>query len=235
MRMRMARTATSSQQNNQAAQLAPHLGPTIKPNQPMSTSTGIRQPALPRSVRLVTVLLWLTLCAVSASWAMTLLRGPSLSAGSITPSGSNRPAIDPATTANALQSHAQLFGATGVSTANAPAQKRESLRALGIIADRKGRGAVLLSIDGQPARPYRTGDQVAGRTVRAVRGNEVEFDHNGQSEILNVPPPGSLSTTGPATGPPTASTRAPGRLGGRDAVLSNLPAAKTAGPTQANP
>jgi len=226
----------------------------------MTNSPGIRQPASPRSVRLVTAFLWLALCALCASWAMTLLLGPSLPMGSITAPGSSRPLVDAATTANALQAHAQLFGAGGAPHAGAPEQKSESLRALGIIADRKGRGAVLLSIDGQPARPYRTGDQVAGRVVAALRGNQVELDHNGQREVLTVPQAGSptaarnsaensagnttANNTANSAASALASTRTPGTLGRagsssssgtRGAVLSNQPAATPSAPAKASP
>jgi len=125
------------------------------------------------------VLLVIGICTLATYWALLLLAGPSLPA----PPRAAGVAESGAQSGADLVESARLFGS------RAPGALSENIQALGIIADRAGRGSVLISIDGQPPRHYRVGDSIDGRRVTAIRAREVELESSGSRAVvrLNVP------------------------------------------------
>jgi general secretion pathway protein C len=72
------------------------------------------------------------------------------------------------------------------------------LRLLGVVAARGDQGAALISVDGQPAKPYRVGAQVIdGARVLAVGPRHAEVGGDGGRVQLELP-------TGPSATPPLA-------------------------------
>lgn len=114
---------------------------------------------------LVNLALLLALAAVCTYWVLqlTAARKPPEPLVAIA-SGDRVARTEPVDTAAA----AALFGATG---ANAPSR----IRLTGIIAEgSKGAGVALLSLDGQPATPYRAGEPIDDDTTLVeVRGNGI--------------------------------------------------------------
>ncbi|HYL18153.1 MAG TPA: type II secretion system protein N [Burkholderiales bacterium] len=114
---------------------------------------------------LVNLALLLALAAVCTYWVLqlTAARKPPEPLVAIA-SGDRVARTEPVDTAAA----AALFGATG---ANAPSR----IRLTGIIAEAsKGAGVALLSLDGQPATPYRAGESIDDDTTLVeVRGNGI--------------------------------------------------------------
>ena len=75
---------------------------------------------------------------------------------------------------------ARLFGAA---TADAPSD----IRALGVVAERGGKGVAVLHVNGRP-RTYRAGDEVSpGVLVHEVRSDGVVLSRSGQLQELRVP------------------------------------------------
>jgi general secretion pathway protein C len=110
--------------------------------------------------RLAAFFLW-ALTAVSASYWFTQVNGVSgVSASAPTPAG-EAPAVQ-------LGDLARVFGpgkpAAGAPTAISVAGPDPSarLRLLGVVANRTHRGVALISVDGQPPRPYRVGSALDG-------------------------------------------------------------------------
>ncbi|MFZ9406746.1 MAG: type II secretion system protein N [Burkholderiaceae bacterium] len=173
----------------------------------------LRIPFLP----LISVLLFSALCAIVAYWALILLSGdPPVAPGA------------PVTTTSGLQNaerSASLFGPNAAQAPRAAAAAPVNLRVVGVLAatQPQGRapansaGVALVSIDGQPARPYAIGDTLPnGMQVKAIRKDAVEFSDQGR--VLSAPAPreadtgvlvrGTVGPTG-ASAAPTASPVSP--------------------------
>ncbi len=99
---------------------------------------------------------------------------------------------------------ARLFGS------RRPGVLSDNVRPLGVVADASGRGSVIVSVDGQPAKVYRVGDTLDGRQVAAIRADEIELESGGARQVFRLPPPRPSSTglTVLGTGPAPASAAA---------------------------
>jgi len=144
----------------------------------MKALTLARYPGWP--ARLLEVALVIALCTLAVYWALILLRGPAMPVA--TNLGDNAP-LEARPPAGDILDSAHLFGS------RRPGTLSENIQALGIIADRKGRGTAILSIDGQPPRNYRVGDRIDERTVTAIRAGEVELEADGVRRVYKVPVP----------------------------------------------
>jgi len=164
---------------------------------------------------LLNLSLFAGLCAIVAYWAMTLMSPvapiapASAEATGLTPS-------DPGRTAT-------LFGppaSAPVPTAAAPGPV--NLKITGVMAgsapprvssgSAASSGLALISIDGQPAKPFAVGDTLPnGMQVKAIRRDAVEFIDGGR--LLTAPAPASpdlsVLVRGPAAASAGASAAAP--------------------------
>ena len=160
--------------------------------------------------RLASLLLFAALCAICAAWGLQLFspRSPIAPAGAI---------AQPAAASDLLQA-GQLFGAPPAPSPSAAAAP-SNVQVVGVIAAGP-RGVALLSVDGQPAKPFRVGEKVAeGLTVSAVMPDSVALIRNGQPLTAQAPPRPSLDvlTSGPKSGidmPGSSGTLPPGLSGG---------------------
>lgn len=129
------------------------------------------------AARTVEVLLLVAIAALVVWWALRILAGPPLPVA---------PSIDTANAGNsgpppdALLDSAQLFGS------RRPGALSDNIQAIGLIADARGKGAVLLSVDGQPAKRYRVGEEVDGRRIVAIRPGEVEVESQGTRRVYRL-------------------------------------------------
>ena len=159
--------------------------------------------AAPLPVRLATLALAAVLASTIAYWALQVL--------------APRPAIAPATASDLVGSAdpsaaARLFG--GAAPAMAAAAAPSNLRVAGVAASDR-LAAVLLSIDGQPARVYGVGDALPdGAKVVSVGADRVVLERGGARIELAAParPSVALLTSGPRAGQP-ASSGGPGVSG----------------------
>ena len=91
-----------------------------------------------------------------------------------------------------------------VATAAAPVAApglASRLRLLGVVAAREGQGAALISVDGQPAKPYRVGAQlVDGARVLALGPRHAEVGSD--SARIRLELPASAPVTPPMAVPP---------------------------------
>jgi general secretion pathway protein C len=130
-----------------------------------------------RLPRIVEILLFLALCALLALWATRILRGASIAvppvATTTTDAAGGR--------VEAVLASARLFGS------RPPGVLSDNVRALGVVADGAGRGSVIVSVDGQPAKVYRVGDTLDGRRVTAIRADEIELESNGARQTFRLP------------------------------------------------
>lgn len=144
----------------------------------MKALTRARYPGWP--ARLIEVALVIAICTLVTYWALILLSGPTLQVAAPVADGTAIAAPPPATD---ILDSAHLFGS------RRPGTVSDNIQALGIIADRSGRGTAILSIDGQPPRNYRVGDRIDDRTVSAIRSGEVELEGGGVRRVYKVPVP----------------------------------------------
>jgi len=142
----------------------------------MKALTLAKHPGWP--LRLIELALVIAICALTAYWALILMSGPPQSA---LPVAETIPATSSPGNRDDLLDSAHLFGS------RRPGTLSDNIQALGIIADRGGRGTAILSIDGQPPRNYRVGDSIDGRTVTAIRSGEVELEVSGTRRVYKVP------------------------------------------------
>ena len=158
---------------------------------------------------LVAVLLFVALCAICAAWALQLLapRTPVAPAGTV---GQGNAPID-------LRLAASLLGKAPAPQAvdTAPAGPSD-IKVAGVIAA-GARGVALLSINGQPAKPFAVGETVdAETTVIAVSADSVSLRRRGQTVKSAAPERPSLAilTSGPtersAKPAPSAAPPMPG-------------------------
>lgn len=137
----------------------------------------------PWPARSAAFILW-ALAALSASYWFTKVSGTS---------GISTPASALASDAPAVQSDdlARVLGpAIAVAAADTPAiaapDPSTRLRLLGVVAGRSRKGVALISMDGQPAKPYRVGSALdGGWTLRQVgtRTATLSSDANGVAEV----------------------------------------------------
>lgn len=96
-----------------------------------------------------TFVLWGLAAASAVYWGMKLSSTGMPAA--LAPPAPSAPASDPAAIA-------RLLGATPATAAAAPVASLSSrFSLLGIVAERDGGGAALISVDGKPPKPYRVG------------------------------------------------------------------------------
>jgi len=138
-----------------------------------------------RLPRLVELVLIVALCGLVALWVTRVARGTPIAVPPLatTTSGGANSRVDD------VLASARLFGS------RAPGVLSDNVRPLGVIADARGRGSVIVSVDGQPAKIYRVGDTLDGRLVSAIRADEIELESGGARQIFRLPPP-RPSTTG---------------------------------------
>ena len=129
------------------------------------------------------VLLVIGICTLATYWALALLAGPPLPA----PPRAASVAESTPQSGSGIAESARLFGS------RPPGTLSENVQALGIIADRNGRGSVLISIDGQPPRHYRVGDRIDGRRVTAIRAREIELESSGSRTVVRLNAPAVAS------------------------------------------
>lgn len=114
----------------------------------------------PWPARLAAFLFW-ALAALSASFWFTQLSGTSHHATSATTLAPDTPSVQTADLA-------RVFGPAGMATATMPGAPKPAvdaaarLRLLGVVANRAHAGVALISVDGQPPRPYRVGSALEG-------------------------------------------------------------------------
>ncbi len=169
--------------------------------------------AMQRLPRLVTVLLIVALCALVAFWITRAVRGTPIPVPPVAPSV----VADGGGRVDAVLASARLFGS------RRPGVLSDNVRPLGMIADGSGRGSVIVSVDGQPAKVYRVGDTLDGRLVSAIRPGEIELESGGARQVFRLPPPppasaGSVTVVGTGTAlaaadEPAAAVRAAVRRG----------------------
>lgn len=124
-----------------------------------------RQKWLQRSV---TGLLWAVAAASAVYWGLRIAGPGTTAAEPLAP----RPAfaVDTAALARALGA---LPAAAAASAGAAEPGAAQRFALLGVIASAAGRGAALISVDGEPPRPLSVGEQVApGYTLKAVGRRE---------------------------------------------------------------
>jgi general secretion pathway protein C len=147
------------------------------------------------TVRLLTALVWALAAASVVYWGSRLTGRP---AAPLVPTAlAQVPAGDPSARQAAV---ARLLGAQPA-TAAGPAPAAASRFVLsGVIAtSESGRGAVLLSVDGQPPRPLAVGTEIApGFVVQEVSRREAIVGDGAQGRIvLKLPTEAAASTAAP--------------------------------------
>lgn len=136
-----------------------------------------------RLPRFVTPLLIVVLCALAAWWITRLLAGAPIAVpptARVDGVGDGR--------LDAVVASARLFGS------RRPGVLSDNVRALGVVADASGRGSVIVSVDGQPAKVYRVGDTLDGRLVSAIRPEEIELEASGARQVFRLPPARTAAT-----------------------------------------
>jgi general secretion pathway protein C len=174
---------------------------------------------------LLSLALFAGLCAIVAYWAMILLSPPPPIAPASQPANA-RSLSDPSRTAS-------LFGQPTVSSPSAAVAAPVNVRILGVMtppartgqgsAEANAAGIALVSIDGQPARPYSVGDTLPnGLRVQAILKDRVEFSDQGRV----------VSSPAPAGADPSILVRGASANGATSASLaSGLPGVRPASPT----
>ncbi|MDO9323308.1 MAG: type II secretion system protein N [Pseudomonas sp.] len=140
-------------------------------------------PALRRQASIALQLSVIALIIGSLGWQ--LLQLTQLTHASTTPEQLTRSSQlnQPAATSAAL---AQLFGQPSRAAAPAPAMTAVRLLAC-FVGSQSGQSSALLSIDGQPARRVRIGEQLApGVQVTWIQPQSIEVTRNGQPYTLRL-------------------------------------------------
>lgn len=128
-----------------------------------------------------TFLLWALAAASAVHWGLKLTAKP---AAGVPVANAGRAAIAPDPAAVS-----RLLGATPVAAVPVPTlASRFTL--VGVVADRSGAGAALISVDGKPAKPFRVGVAVEENLVlQSVQGRRAVLGANGQPALtLELPP-----------------------------------------------
>jgi general secretion pathway protein C len=161
--------------------------------------------------RLAAFFLW-ALAAVSASYWFTKVNGASgVSASAPLPAG-DMPSVQADDLARVFGPGRALAGTPAAATVVVP-DPSSRLRLVGVAANRTHQGVALISVDGQPARPYRVGSALEGTwtlqqvgtrsaTLRPSAGSTGDF-------TLELTPPGVAATAQPL-GRPSLAAPPPG-------------------------
>ncbi|WP_205964800.1 type II secretion system protein N [Ramlibacter agri] len=162
-------------------------------------------------VRGATLGVWLLAAGSAAFWALQMGTAPHRAAP-VAASSRGPGSADPSAIARLLG------GLPGAPVAGPAAPALASRFALvGVVAERTGRGAALIAIDGKPARPYRVGAFIEeGMVLQAVHGRQamlgpkdgpvaVTLDLPQGAPLLSVtrPPFAVMAPTAPAVQPGT--------------------------------
>lgn len=139
--------------------------------------------------------------------------------GAITvPSGSSGPAVTPDIGAAVALAP---FGKASVSEAGQATALPFELKGV-IAASPAELSTAFISVSGQPAKPYRVGDNVNGATVQAILRDRVILANGGRNEFLAFPDPtlspeqrqaaaaGQAPAANPVTAPGAPAVRTPG-------------------------
>jgi general secretion pathway protein C len=147
------------------------------------------------TVRLLTALVWALAAASVVYWGSRLMGRP---AAPLAPTAlAQAPAGDPTVRQAAL---ARLLGAQPAAAAGpAPAAASRFVLSGVIATSEAGRGAVLVSVDGQPARPLAVGTEIApGFVVQEVSRREAIVGDGAQGRIvLKLPTEAAASSAAP--------------------------------------
>lgn len=184
--------------------------------------------------RIVAFFLWLFVAGSASYWILKFVGLSRL------PVGAGVVATDVATAS--VDDLVRVLGpATAVPTSvvsvdAAPAVDPSArMRLLGVVANRRNVGVALISLDGQPARPYRVGSALDGGyklTSVAARSATLSPQQQGVPPItLELAPPGAIASL-PAALPLLRPTGAPQPL---DAGLRQAPTVPGAPPSPENP
>ena len=169
------------------------------------------------AARLLTLVFFLVLIAVTSYWALQIL--------------APRPAIAPSASVgdNAappnLASAAVLFGSPNAVTAGAPPPS--NIQVSGIL-EAGPQGVVILSVDGKPGTFYGVGSSVTeGTSVKSVALDKVVLDQRGRLIELKTPERGSLRvlSSGVGKAPVTREGSSVAPVPVRPAAPAPLPAA----------
>jgi general secretion pathway protein C len=108
---------------------------------------------------------------------------------------------------------ARVLGAPRPALVGAAPGPTERFRAIGVIASASGQGAALMSVDKQPARPFRVGSNIApGFVLKAVTQREIKLADSVQGEVtatLPLPDPAKLKPDAPSVNLPRLLPSAP--------------------------
>jgi general secretion pathway protein C len=123
----------------------------------------------------------------------------------------------PAPTAVAVGTPAELarvLGAARATWADAALVLAERFRVIGVLASASGQGTALISVDKQPARPFRVGASVApGFVLKAVTLREVLLLDSLQAELsLPLPDPKAAKNEEPIVGEAPSNNMPPNAL-----------------------
>jgi general secretion pathway protein C len=168
--------------------------------------------------RVMAFLLWLVVAATATYWILKIagLTRATTTSGVVVPEA---PTAAPEDLARVLgPSNAGAVTAAGV--AIVPAMDPGSrMRLLGVVADRRHAGVALISLNGEPPRPYRVGSELEGGyklTGVATRTATLSPAGQGTTPItLELIPAG-------AAGSSASGAAANGGLAGVNALLSSL-------------
>lgn len=138
------------------------------------------------SLRLLTTLLWV-LTIVSAVYWTSRIDRPMTAAPADRFAGPTLAMDEPS---QQLQL-AHLLGGSGMAKVVTPPPAASRFTLAGVIASLEGQGAALISVDGQPARPFGIGMQiVSGYVLKAVGRRDAQLAENMRAPatvILTVP------------------------------------------------
>lgn len=151
-------------------------------------------------LRWITALLWALIATSAVYWGA---RAAGRSAAPVAPAAAPLAFADDDPARQAAV--ARLLGAQPAAAAGPGPGLAERFALLGVIASVTGKGAALISVDGQPARPLSVGAQVApGYLLKAVGRREAVLASDAQlpvQTILSLHVPGAA----PAVDEPAAS------------------------------
>ena len=143
--------------------------------------------------RWVTSLLLLTALLCTGYWMRV-----GLSDGETRPVATVPASVAVPVVAGTVAELARVLGAPRPALAGAAPGPTERFRVIGVIASASGQGAALMSVDKQPARPFRVGSNIApGFVLKAVTQREIKLADSVQGEVtatLPLPDPAKVKT-----------------------------------------
>lgn len=168
--------------------------------------------------RLMAFFLWLVVAASATYWILKIagLTRASTAAGVVAP---DAPAATPEDLARVLgPSNAGAVTATGVAI-TPTVDPGIRMRLLGVVADRRHAGVALISLNGEPPRPYRVGSELdGGYKLTAVATRTATLSPVGQATTpitLELLPVGVVGSS-------AGGAAANGGAAGVNALLSSL-------------